>query len=185
MRSLIIAAALLLASPAAAEIADPRAQDAADLFTGMCLAHPDNGTFAHATFDGHPETIKALTADDLRQAFGAAAGDGSGWVMPTPHGGQVILAYTPSLRTCSVLVRAADAESMKTAIGEAVAGFAALMTGAEVRAKPAEALTAEGVAVERLAWTIVPKDHEFAIIASIGAEPAASRQHLLTFTVVR
>lgn len=181
----LVCAAVLggLAAPAVA-IEDPRANDAADLFVAMCLGHPDGGAFARQTFEPHPEMAKPMTGDELADVLGGMFRPGPGWVMPTPNGGQVILAYAPPQRTCAIIVRAADAEGMQSALTAGVRAFAATLGGT---AEPGtdETLTVAGVKVARVGWLITANDRRFAVMGSLGERPSGGRQHLLTLTILR
>jgi hypothetical protein len=179
--------AALLAAPAYAA-ADPRADDAAQLFRVMCIEHQDQGAYATTAFDSDPAAAQRLDAAQLAEAVGPQLGSGFGWVMNTPAGGEAILAIAPALNSCSVVVRAADIDSMRETFTGTVEGFAAAITakGGKVVASPVTASLVDNINVDQFGWDITATDGaEWVITGLLAAKPNADRQHLLTFARVK
>lgn len=185
-RRFLLLAALLAVAPAAPAhaIGDLRAQDASDLFIAMCLGHPDGGAFAKQAFDTNPGAGRPLGPKELVAAFGGTLGAGVGWVLGTPSGGEVILGYTPALNSCSMLVRGAEAESMRDALLKGIAAFVGPRTGARATPRPEATTMVDGISVTTIGWDIAGVEgHDWSLIAALGAEPTESRQHVLSLTL--
>lgn len=176
---------LMVATPALAA-ADPKAQEASDLFIAMCLGHPDGGVFAKQAFDANPDAGRPLGPKELVQAFGGTLGTGTGWLIGTPSSGEVILGYTPALGSCSLLVRGADVETMQAALATGVAAFVGARTGARALPRPEATTTVDGKPVRSIGWDITGVDgHDWQLMALLGADSDADRQHLLSVTLTK
>jgi len=191
MRLLCLAALSLAAAAAPAPAlaaADPRADDAARLFSVMCLTHQDGGAYAKTAFDHSPEAAQRLDAAQLLQVVGPQLGTGFGWVMTTPAGGEAVLAYAPALNACSVVVRAAEADSMREELAIAVEPFvtSVVSKGGTSTTAPETSSLVGGISVTQMGWDITAKDGaQWTITALIAAKPNAERQHLLTLSRVK
>jgi len=179
--------AALLAGPAHAA-ADPRADDAALLFRVMCIEHQDQGAYATKAFDSDPAAAQRLDAAQLAEAVGSQLGSGFGWVMNTPAGGEAILAIAPALNSCSVVVRAADIESMRETFVATVEGFTSAVTakGGTLVTTPVAASVIDGINIDQFGWELTAADGaQWVITGLLAAKPNADRQHLLTFARVK
>jgi hypothetical protein len=108
--------------------------------------------------------------------------------MATPAGGEAILAIAPELQACSVVVRAADADSMREATTIVVENFVTpvVVKGGKIITSPEAESVVDGIAVTQLGWDITAADGaQWVITGLIAALPNADRQHLLTFARVK
>lgn len=181
-------ALLALSSAPALASADPRADDTALLFNVMCLQHQDGGAYATKAFDSDPQAAQRLQPDELLKVVGPQLGTGFGWVMATPSGGEAVLAIAPAVNACSVVVRAADADSMREAFTATVDAFTApiVAKGGKLLTSPATESVVDNIAVTQFGWDITADTGaQWVITGLIAAKPNADRQHLLTFARVK
>lgn len=174
----MIASALSLASPAKLGEADPRAQDAADAFSQLCIAlhvgeaptaDPDRFDITELDEGTRREIKPDIKASSLWDIH-AKASDAS-----------MLVHYEPS-GICIVEIAEADEASVLNAIGQA-AEKAAKKLGTTTIKQESEARKVAGLMTTSSVWRLPSQQGDVLIMLTTTPEPKYMIQHVVTVSL--
>lgn len=178
VQAILIASALSLASPAMLGVADPRAQDAADAFSQLCIALHVGET---PTADPDRFDVTEL-GEKTRREIKPNIKASSLWDVHAKASDASMLVYYEPQGICVVEIAEADEASVLNAIGDA-AERAAKKLGATPIKQEREARKVAGLITTSSVWRLPSQQGDVLIMLTTTPEPKYMIQHVVTVSL--